>query len=236
MVAHNAAPELSSATVGRTTIQLATGCPTGNAPFARRQHAPRCTRGVLRLFAHVERHVLLQDGAGVKVFEPKLTDIRRQVLGSSRSRAPVATPSEPRKGAQNRAGIHRSGSAECRSRRGSDPASSSAAMRFPISRAESSSCARSAALKSTSPPTSLRVLSQDVAPVLSHHHSRRRLEHACDGAAWCSPALARRGNVTTLDPRHDDRRVVACADVKQPARLRAPLESRKRRTTSARSM
>jgi hypothetical protein len=33
------------------------------------------------LFAHVERHVLVQAGRDVSVFEPKLTDLQRQVLG-----------------------------------------------------------------------------------------------------------------------------------------------------------
>jgi hypothetical protein len=39
------------------------------------------TEQILRLFAHVERHVLVQNGKDARVVEPKLTDLQRQVLG-----------------------------------------------------------------------------------------------------------------------------------------------------------
>ena len=39
------------------------------------------TEQVLRLFSLVDRHVLLDDGQPVQVFEAELTDLQRQVLG-----------------------------------------------------------------------------------------------------------------------------------------------------------
>ena len=38
------------------------------------------TEQVLRLFSLVERHILLQDGRAVQFFDPKLTDLQRQIL------------------------------------------------------------------------------------------------------------------------------------------------------------
>jgi transposase len=48
-------------------------------PEQRRCHRPT-TEQVLRLFSHTERHTLLSEGHTVQVFEPKLTDLQRQLL------------------------------------------------------------------------------------------------------------------------------------------------------------
>jgi len=49
-------------------------------PEERRTRRPTAEQ-ILRLFAHVQRHVLVQGGRDARVFEPKLTDLQRQVLG-----------------------------------------------------------------------------------------------------------------------------------------------------------
>jgi transposase len=49
-------------------------------PEERRTRRPTAEQ-ILRLFAHVERHVLVQGGTDARAFEPKLTDLQRQVLG-----------------------------------------------------------------------------------------------------------------------------------------------------------
>jgi transposase len=48
-------------------------------PEERRCKRPT-TEQVLRLFSHLERHVLLRDGRPVQVFHPELTDLQKQIL------------------------------------------------------------------------------------------------------------------------------------------------------------
>ena len=49
-------------------------------PEERRTRRPTAEQ-ILRLFAHVERHVLVQGGQDIRTFEPKLSGLQRQVLG-----------------------------------------------------------------------------------------------------------------------------------------------------------